>query len=229
MADGQSIEHNIEVRALNGDLLCSLSSEKPLSENTESQLQQAIQEVICLPVECFKTLVTSFVTVIFKTDSDWEGIFRKACVSGEDVSAKHLAKAVGGVFWAVNFNPLHFATYHRRTNIVKALLDEGSDVNAVTTGEQSTALMISARVGDLATLQLLLSARADVHAETADGDRALHFAACRKKPGFAELLLQFDADVNATNSLGETALENAARLGSEGVLTVIAAHSRHRR
>eukprot|EP00438_Fugacium_kawagutii_P023402 Skav210884 [mRNA] locus=scaffold3713:91846:94103:+ [translate_table: standard] len=47
------------------------------------------------------------------------------------------------------------------------------------------------------------AARADVNHPNSDGDTALHFAACRSDPAFAQLLLERGADAWYRNKLGE--------------------------
>ncbi len=96
---------------------------------------------------------------------------------------------------------------------VRALLRKGANVNARSSGNGETVLMIAAgSPGDhLDVVQALLDKGADVNARTKDGTTALMMAANRE---VAKALLNKGAEVNARNSDGRTALMMAA--GSPG-------------
>lgn len=89
---------------------------------------------------------------------------------------------------------------------VRALLDEGADVNAP--NEQGmTPLFMAARSGDTEIVRLLLEASADVNA-TFNEQHLVPLSAAVAE-GYAEvvrLLLEAGADVNVTTSDGTTLL-----------------------
>jgi ankyrin repeat protein len=84
--------------------------------------------------------------------------------------------------------------------IVKRLLDAGADANE-RMGNSDTALMMAARTGNVATVQLLLDRGADVNAkETARGTTALMWAVAQRHPAAVQLLVDRGADVSASSN-----------------------------
>ncbi|HEX8845636.1 MAG TPA: ankyrin repeat domain-containing protein [Pyrinomonadaceae bacterium] len=92
-----------------------------------------------------------------------------------------------------------------RTDVVEALLAEGTDVNMVN-GSDVTALM---RVVNNSTLDALLSAGADVNRRDNAGFTALMWAAVTGRSDVVERLIAAGADVNVRNNDRETALDLA--------------------
>jgi ankyrin repeat protein len=74
------------------------------------------------------------------------------------------------------FTPLHCACWRKHANVARALVEGGSDVEAVTSN-RSTALHLAAWHGDVEICELLLDAGALIGSRTRDGDTALHQAA----------------------------------------------------
>lgn len=105
---------------------------------------------------------------------------------------------------------------------VLAMLKGGIDPN-VKNEKGNTPLIISASLGDLASVRSLLAYRADVNAVNKDGNTPLIYAARYNHPEVVrELLkpqtLQAPVDVNAQNKLGQTALYWAASKGNYNVV-----------
>jgi ankyrin repeat protein len=102
---------------------------------------------------------------------------------------------------------------------VKLLLEHGADavlntMQFVVVDEHSTlsAVMVC---NNSATLKLLLTAGADVHAVTSSGDTCLHIAARHNYSApVVCLLIKAGADMHAVNSAGKTAAEVAHDTGN---------------
>jgi len=87
-------------------------------------------------------------------------------------------------------------------------------------------LMRAALDGDLATVDSLLRAGANVNAPTHSGGTALHYAAYGGHAQVVKALLQAGADVNAHGSDGFTPLHSSAHCGNvEVVKLLLAAHA----
>ena len=72
--------------------------------------------------------------------------------------------------------PMLEAAFVRKTAVVEALLEAGSDINA-TSHSGRTALMYTAQNGDAATLRVLAEHGADLQLRNKDGKSALDLAA----------------------------------------------------
>lgn len=77
--------------------------------------------------------------------------------------------------------------------IAKLLLDKGANVNAQTTVEKMTALMLAAGQGDAAIVKDLLAKGADVNIKADKGITALTFAKKTNNQAIADILLQAGA------------------------------------
>jgi uncharacterized protein len=88
-----------------------------------------------------------------------------------------------------------------------------TDVNA-RQPDGSTALHWAVYEGDLAGVQRLLAAGADVAATNAYGATALSLASVQGNASIIHALLKAGADPNATNAEGQTALMSVARTGN---------------
>lgn len=142
---------------------------------------------------------------------------------GADVNAKERAHHQTALMWAAA---------HRRPDVVQALLDAGADIRArsmtypqTVVGEQTqragreelnytvlrggaTAVLFTARVGDVESARLLLKAGADANDSQPDGVSALVLAAHSGHGAVGALLLEHGADPNAFGS-GYSALHAA--------------------
>ena len=99
-----------------------------------------------------------------------------------------------------DWTPLHLmAMFSDDMEKVKALIDAGADVDAMT-NEGSTPLHM---VSDVGIAQLLIDAGADVNAMSNEGFTLLHTIS---DVGIAQLLIDADANVNAIDNYGNTPL-----------------------
>ena len=113
-----------------------------------------------------------------------------------------------------NFTGLHFAAKQGHVDIVKVLLQNGADVNAVTLNRK-TGLHFAAQFGHVEVVIVLIQNGADVNAVAIYRDTPLLLACNEEYFQFtvAELLIQNGADVNAVNGLKRSALHKAIDRG----------------
>jgi len=78
--------------------------------------------------------------------------------------------------------------------------------------DNQTALHVATRVGDLATVELLISRGADINAVTADLYTPLHIAAKEAHDDVAHLLLQHRVSTAPTTKVSLTDLNILSRL-----------------
>ena len=119
--------------------------------------------------------------------------------------------------------PLVDAVRDRDIDAVRALLQQGVDVNAPQ-ADGATALHWAAHWDALEAADLLIRAGADVNAANDLGVTPLWLACSNGNAGMVETLLASGASPNATRSTGETALMTCARPGSLGAVTALLAH-----
>ena len=105
----------------------------------------------------------------------------------------------------VGMTALHRAALFEKTEVAKALLAAGADVNA-TDKSGMTALHWAASNKNAEIAKALLAARAHVNVATNEGRTALHEAACNNCPEIVKVLIAAGADMKATDEYGDTAL-----------------------
>ena len=116
---------------------------------------------------------------------------------------------------------LRSAATKNETGVI-AMLKGGVNPN-VANEKGNTPLIISASLGDLASVHDLLAYRADLNAYNKDGNTALIYAARYNHPQVIKMMLlpqtmQTPLDVNAQNKAGETALYWGASKGNVEVV-----------
>lgn len=117
--------------------------------------------------------------------------------------------------------PVADAAMRGEASAVKALLQQGADVNAAQ-GDGMTALHWAARRGDLDTAQMLLYAGANVRATTRLGGHTPLLLASQMGHGAViEVLLKAGADPKSATANGATALMLAAAAGRAEAVTVL--------
>ena len=109
------------------------------------------------------------------------------------------------------------------TETVRALLDEGVDVNA-SRADGVTAILWAAHWDDLDTTDRLLRAGASVNAADDHGVTPLARASENGSIAMVEKLLEAGADANAAQTSGLTPLMIASRTGSVAVVEVLLSH-----
>jgi uncharacterized protein len=135
-------------------------------------------------------------------------------------------------------NALHVAVINERLDIVRLLVQRGSDVNAVNTvvppaapRAQNPLYWAVCNNKQTAVLQALLELGADVNHSCAPapnepgGDTALHAAAISNNVLMAEALLAAGADISAQVAKGANCIHTAAREGHAEVLALLLQHA----
>ncbi len=112
------------------------------------------------------------------------------------------------------------AAEERDTANIRALLEQGADVNAPQV-DGMTALHWAAYRDDLETAKLLLEAGADVTAANRYGVTPLPLACTNGNATMVELFLESGADANTALPGGESALMTAARTGKAGAVKAL--------
>ncbi|XP_062609752.1 ankyrin repeat and SOCS box protein 8-like isoform X2 [Saccostrea cucullata] len=104
------------------------------------------------------------------------------------------------------------------TDIVKALLQAGSDPNAENL-YKATPLMLAAGTGQLEVINLLLDAGADINHEDNKGKTAFNIC-CEhtRMPKAGRLLISRGADINHRDHAGKTSLEKALQYNKIGTV-----------
>ncbi|KAH8833234.1 hypothetical protein DL96DRAFT_1457839, partial [Flagelloscypha sp. PMI_526] len=121
-------------------------------------------------------------------------------------------------------SPLHFASFHCETDVVKLLLSKGADIQA-TGGEFGTALQAAALRGSLDTVQLLIHAGANANVETEDTTviQSAITSSCKSGYGkeIVQLLIKHGARINGPPNRFGTALHSAAALTRLDILELL--------
>ena len=120
---------------------------------------------------------------------------------GADISFRHK-----------NFTSLHWAAYWDSPEMVKFLLDHGSDIEEVTRDNEGTALHVAAEEANSNAMKVLLQRGANVNARDKEGSTPLHEAANKGYMKGAQLLIAYGADVKAVRD-GQTPAECAKKNG----------------
>lgn len=107
-----------------------------------------------------------------------------------------------------------------RLDIVKDLIDKGTDVNGKTKDDY-TALMRAAQEGHTEIVQLLLERGAHIEAKLKSGQNALITAVALGHARTVQALLDKGADVDSQFSDGETALMVASKEGYDKVVQIL--------
>ena len=115
---------------------------------------------------------------------------------------------------------LHWAVFHKRTELVQQLLSNGAAVDALTDYEV-TPLSIGCLQGDAASVKLLAVAGADVNRLMPGGEVPLLTAARNGNADVVRVLLKHGAIVDATERRGQTALMWAAAEGNADAVQVL--------
>lgn len=126
------------------------------------------------------------------------------------------------------FTALHFAAHFGSLSAMKALLEAGANIEAVTTNFLTNMpLHAAAAGGRVEAARVLLQAGADPNAKQHGGYTALMTAAFANSRELVELLIAFNANAGLRNDEGKTAAEVAAGLGNMELAARLRLEERH--
>src|SRR6202042_3386013 len=107
--------------------------------------------------------------------------------------------------------PLHLAAGHGHAEIVKLLLNAGSNLNATTSGSNENALHFAVEIGSEDVVRYLMDYDADPEAQTADSETALQIAIKERHDSIVRLLLERGARLRPASYQDECYLEKALK------------------
>jgi ankyrin repeat protein len=122
--------------------------------------------------------------------------------------------------------PLHSAAISIKNNIqlLELLLSKGADVNSGRGTKIGTPLILAAKYGDVDVARILVNNGADINAQDASGNSALHIASQFGRLDFVNYLLIKNPDVNLVNSDNNSPLHVAAMNGRRVVAEQLVYH-----
>eukprot|EP00439_Symbiodinium_sp_Y106_P014717 s2240_g2.t1 len=182
-AEGGAETVPLPVRKLNGEVICQIHADPsaPVEE-----LKREVHTATCIPVGFFSLLKLGFVgksedglTIVLESDRPWDKLFVDACTFGDVPLIQSTLPLLPSTLCEEK-QGLLLAILKKWTRVVELLLEKGVSANLEMNDVGLRPLHLCARTGDAETLRVLLRGKADVDAANEDGDRALHFAACRK-------------------------------------------------
>ena len=178
---------------------------------------------------------TGVTALMVATNAGDEETVSALLTHGADANMQEKSRGQTALMWAVaERHPAvvrllveHGADVTARTKIGSLLVNQGDlrygqSVSAMVKTGGSTPLLFAARQGDVASLDLLVKAGANVNEAAPDGTSALVIAAHSANSEVAAYLLAKGADPNADGS-GYTALHAAVLRGDEALAKILLA------
>ena len=147
-------------------------------------------------------------------------LFEAAAVDRPDVVARHLAAdpSLATAFAPDGFTALQLASFMGSLGSVRALVDAGAEIEAVSRNPMAIRPLHASAAGrHLEISRLLVGRGADVDAVQRDSFTPLMAAAQHGDEPLAELLLAAGADRSARTDGGSSAADLAAASGHEGL------------
>ena len=142
--------------------------------------------------------------------------------AGTVEEVKQILKSNPKAFQLVNkegFSPLILACYRGNNEVVKFLIDNGSDIDA--SSSMGTALMAAVVKGNDEIVKILLDKNADINAIDSNGTTALMYAVQFQNEELIKLLLEYKADKSKIDKNGKTAFEFAVFSKNEAIINLL--------
>ena len=120
--------------------------------------------------------------------------------------------------------PFHSCTYFGSDlDVLRTMLDRGTEINATTTSTNITPLMMAAQEHRYELCEFFVAEGAELDKVDHNGDSALHIAIQFNSHKATRLLLQSGADYRLKSNAGETLLHHAAQFGDIECLRILSA------
>jgi len=119
---------------------------------------------------------------------------------------------------------IHLATATGNSDVVRLLLVNGADVNAVGTDSGRTSLHYAASLGHVDLCELLVRYGANTDAQTVKLETPLHLAIANGHREVVAILLKYSARLNIRDENGMTPLQLAENLDNREIVTLIKQH-----
>ncbi|UCD06185.1 MAG: ankyrin repeat domain-containing protein [candidate division WOR-3 bacterium] len=116
--------------------------------------------------------------------------------------------------------PLHYAVAGGQAEVVKFLISNGADVNALNTANQSV-LLYAAYFGNAEITEALIADGATLNDRDVFGRSPLHYAARQRSVDAMMLLIDHKAELDIRDSIGETPLHFAVRWGYDDIAEML--------
>lgn len=134
----------------------------------------------------------------------------ESCISELEISYKNLeqekksfSSPTMSMITTAFAHPLHLAVKQKKENIVKLLIQKGTNLNAKDSNEW-TPLHYASSYGCLSILKLLIFNNANIDQKDNGGNTALHLAAQHGDEAILNCLLENGADYKSKNNLNQT-------------------------
>jgi ankyrin repeat protein len=134
-------------------------------------------------------------------------------------SSRNQPSCTSPVALSSNRTPLHLAATYGHSNIVQALLEAGSNVQASTGDSNCTALHFAVEHGSENVVRYLMDWGADPEAENALSEKALKIAINERHDSIVRLLIQRGARRTSSTARDEIYLNGV--LGSESITSTV--------
>lgn len=152
----------------------------------------------------------------------WEKFIKIAAAGNADRVKKELKKGTDANAMDIySITVLMMAAAKGKTEIVKLLLENGAQVNAIDNNHRETALMWAANKNKIPAMKVLLESGADVKITDKDHETVFTRSAISKRPNLIQLLLDHGAKVNKRRVAVPTALNHAAYYGNTAIVRLL--------
>ncbi len=167
------------------------------------------------------SLIVILITFFIVTSGFSQDLY-DACRKGNVELIKKLAKINTDTINKPNksgYTPLIIAGYRNQLDAVKALLDLGANVNAVS--EDGTVLTAACYKSNVALVKLLLAYKADVNIKNNGGTTPLMFAIMDENEEIVKLLIAAGADVTMKDNSNKSVQEYAVNCDNLAIKKII--------